>query len=93
MANQRDNRGRPGWLEHCKKAENVHGMGEADHRGLAALGRSSIRFPGQWDTTGGGLTPSSNITWFIFLKDGYDCCRESGLYRETTAVIPTREGD
>lgn len=55
-----------GW--HAKKVEKASGMGEADYRGLMALGRSSIAFPGQWDTTGGGFTPRNNITWFIFLR-------------------------
>ena len=68
MANRRDNRGRPGWLGHAKKVEKANGMGEADYRGLMALGRSSIAFPGQWDTIGGGFTPRNNITWFIFLR-------------------------
>lgn len=68
VANRRDNRGRPGWLGHAKKVEKANGMGEADYRGLMALGRSSIAFPGQWDTTGGGFTPRNNITWFIFLR-------------------------
>ena len=93
VANRRDNRGRPGCLGHSKKVGNANGMGEADHRGLVALGRSSIRFPGRWNATGGGFTLRNNITWCILLKDGYGCCAENALYREATAVIPTREGD